>query len=154
MSRWLAFAFIGTLCACGAATDQRADTRTRLSLDPSCNDRKGGAFITFQMDSSPSAAAEQFTVWSVNGSFIDSANAALNTGDRRTPMFDKVLAGGDCDPAYHWHVDPAAMSFTDFATEVCDGRPSYLEANLSQWITAPGNYCPWGVTVVNVDDRR
>jgi hypothetical protein len=153
MSRLLACAFISTLCACGAAKDQR-ETRPRLSLDSSCRDRKGGAFITFQMDASPEAAAEQFTVWSVNRPFIDGANAALKTGDRRTPVFDKVLAGSDCDPAYHWHVDAAAMSFADFATEVCDGRPSYVEANLSQWLAQPGNYCPWGVTVVNVDDRR
>jgi hypothetical protein len=159
MSRWLAYALLGSLCACGAPTENPSEAANQLrrhsaTAPASCADRKGGAFITFGMDGGPAAPAEQFTVWSTNAAFISDAIAAKQSGDRRTPMFDKVIAGSDCDSAYHWHVDPAAMAFSDFATEVCDGRPSYLEANLSTWIQQVGNYCPWGVAVVSIDDRR
>jgi hypothetical protein len=39
-----------------------------------------------------------------------------------------------------------ARRFADAAVEVCDGLPSYVEANLGTW--AGANYCPWGARVV------
>jgi hypothetical protein len=50
-------------------------------------------------------------------------------------------------------VDPKEMAFGDFTTEVCDAMPSYIDENLAGWLTAPGNYCPWGPRVVSVDVR-
>ena len=36
----------------------------------------------------------------------------------------------------------------DFAVEVCDGRPSMVEADVSYWLDTVGRFCPWGATVV------
>lgn len=124
-----------------------------------CATRRGGAFVTFTVRADEVESAESFTVWSVDGQFIDDALA--NLGNRVTPMFNRVVAGTDCDTRYAWHIDPkpvppatAAMGIADFATEVCDGTPSYLQDHLQEWIAAPGNYCPWGAMIAAVDDRR
>jgi hypothetical protein len=113
-----------------------------------CSSRRGGALITFVV------ADEPLVVWSTNGAFIDEAKRILKSGEHRTPTFDKVVDGADCDTHYSWHIDPAAMSFSDFTTEVCDGTPSYLENNKATWMKQVGRYCPWGPTVTAVDDRR
>jgi hypothetical protein len=93
-------------------------------------------------------------VWSENAAFIADAQKLIgNEGFRPTPVFDKVRLGHGACSGRAWHVDPKEMAFGDFTTEVCDAMPSYIDENLAGWLTAPGNYCPWGPRVVSVDVR-
>jgi len=112
-----------------------------------CANRHGGALITFNI------AGQSLTVWSTNAAFIAESKTLLASGDHRTPTFETVIDGADCDSQYSWHVDPATMSYSDFTTEVCDGTPSYLEANKATWIRTVGRYCPWGPTVTYVIEQ-
>lgn len=124
-------------------------TPERIGEVPSpCADRDGGALVTLDV------VGESFTFWSTDGAFIDSALDDLATGHDMLPLFGQVVEGTDCDAQWSWHVDAAEMSWADFAIELCDARPSYIEANLADWIDQVGQWCPWSGTVTAVDDRR
>ena len=48
---------------------------------------------------------------------------------------------------WSWHIDPATFEFADATTEVCDGKPSYVE---NDKITSD-YYCPWSAEVIAVE---
>jgi hypothetical protein len=119
-----------------------------------CATRKGGAFITYEIRKGETEAAERFTVWSTNATFIEQTKASFAAGEHKTPNFDHVLDGTDCDAQYSWHVDPANMGYADFTIELCDGTPSYVDAHKSSWMKEVDRYCPWGPTIISIDERK
>jgi hypothetical protein len=38
----------------------------------------------------------------------------------------------------------------DVTTEVCDGRPSYVEEHIDEYVTTVKRYCPWGARLVRL----
>jgi hypothetical protein len=51
---------------------------------------------------------------------------------------------GGFNAPWTWHFDPGQTRFAEVAMEVCDGRPSYVEAHKPDY----SSYCPWGARVV------
>ncbi|MCS7163142.1 MAG: hypothetical protein NZ958_07460 [Bacteroidia bacterium] len=49
---------------------------------------------------------------------------------------------------WSWHFHPDSVIFAEIAMEVCDARPSYVEANLAEWLRSVRVYCPWGAQLV------
>lgn len=47
---------------------------------------------------------------------------------------------------------PNTIEVPDIAIELCDGRPGYIEENLTEWLAQVGTYCPWGARVVARSD--
>ena len=130
---------------CGSGTF--GEPSLDAALPPDCL-ATGGADVTFRI------VSESLTVWVTNGTFIDRAKQLLSTGTRQIPIFGTLLDGRDSDPQWTWHPDPQNVSFADAAIEVCDGLPSYVEANKTYWLQTVGMYCPWSAVVTAVDDRR
>jgi hypothetical protein len=121
---------------------------TSPDLDPACAERTGGALVTFEVH------GETLRVWSTNHDFVARAKELIGNADfHPTPLFERVIGGYDACTGREWSVDAERMSFADFTTEVCDAVPSYIDANLADWLTAPGSYCPWGPRVVAVEER-
>ena len=60
------------------------------------------------------------------------------------------LAAGDggFNQPWSWHWEPATVHVADLAIEVCDGRPSMVEEDLTYWLQTVEQYCPWGARVV------
>ena len=54
-----------------------------------------------------------------------------------------ALYGGFNGP-WTWHLDPDQTQMVEAAIEVCDGKPSYVEAHKSDFPT----YCPWSARIV------
>lgn len=44
---------------------------------------------------------------------------------------------------WSWHLDPDETQLVEVTIEVCDGRPSYVEADVDAWIASVGQFCPW-----------
>jgi hypothetical protein len=66
---------------------------------------------------------------------------------RRRPGFPVgPLRRGDggFNAPWRWHLDPARTRLAEAAIEVCDGRPSYVNAHLDDYAT----YCPWSARIV------
>ncbi len=86
----------------------------------------------------------------------------LVTAPANVLIAQQLLAGQDApripngvvvrgDPSvnigWSWHIDPATFEFADVTTEVCDGKPSYVE---DQTISGD-HFCPWSAKVVGVE---
>jgi hypothetical protein len=58
------------------------------------------------------------------------------------------LAAGDggFNAPWSWHLEPGSVRFSEAAIEVCDGCPSFVEADLDDWLRQ-GSYCPWSTEV-------
>jgi hypothetical protein len=72
----------------------------------------------------------------------------LNGRAQRFPIGPLVSGDGGFNAPWSWHIDPARMHLTEVAIEVCDGRPSYIEAHVDDY-TRTG-YCPWSGRIVGV----
>jgi hypothetical protein len=55
---------------------------------------------------------------------------------------------GGFNTGYNWHIKPATVSFTETTIELCDGRPSDIEANITYWVDTVKQYCPWSGRIV------
>ena len=97
---------------------------------------------------------QTFQFWSTNSTFIDHAAQLMAEKKVATIMFKTVLDGSDCDPRWTFHVDPAQMDWPQLTTEVCDGRPSDIEADKKHWLNDVQRWCPWSSLVVSIEDRR
>jgi hypothetical protein len=68
------------------------------------------------------------------------------SGQRQMFPIGPLRAGhGGFNQPWTWHLDPAETRMTEAAIEVCDGRPSYVEAHRADFPT----YCPWGARIVS-----
>ena len=99
---------------------------------------------------------EQFRIWVTNPTTIAALQARAR-GDTATFPAGTLRNGpGDRDhnAPWSWHFDPATTEMTEVAIELCDAEPSYVEANLADWMEQVGQFCPWSAQLVGIDDRR
>ncbi len=69
-----------------------------------------------------------------------------------------LLAGGagyNRDPLngveWSWHMDESTVGLAEFTIELCDGIPSFVEADLAYWLGNVGTFCPWSSQIVAID---
>ncbi|HEU4402639.1 MAG TPA: hypothetical protein VFT43_11090, partial [Candidatus Polarisedimenticolia bacterium] len=144
----------GNLCGAGTYGDGSGSPDPRDALDATsilpicglCTGRGGGAVIDFDI------GGEALRVWVTDDPFIDRSKEFLKIGTLQVPVFNRLLDGRDCDSLWTWHPDPVRVQWADATIEVCDGRPSDVEADKSYWFGI--GFCPWSATVTAVDDRR
>ena len=103
----------------------------------------GNVIVTFQV------THEQFRVELTDPVDIEIARRLLR-GLEAPRIPSGVVVRGDpgVNTGYSWHLDPDSVEFADATTEVCDGRPSDVEANA---VTAD-RFCPWSAQVVAIDE--
>ncbi len=111
---------------------------------------EGGVLATFRL------SQEDFRVWITNESTIQQIfdlqdgtssanipNGALHEGQGRA----------DHNSPWTWYLDPVDIDMAESTIEVCDGRPSLVDALLADYLTV-GRFCPWGAELVGVQDLR
>jgi len=91
---------------------------------------------------------EEFRVLVVDPENVAIAQKLL-AGKEAPPIPNGVVVRGDpsVNVGYTWHIDPATLEFADMTTEVCDGKPSFVEAGQ---ITGD-RFCPWSAKVVDLE---
>lgn len=108
---------------------------------------------------SPSSSGTIFTIQVANETFKVQASsttaaaamrARLAAGSPGVIIGALVRGDGGVNAPYGWHLDPATVSPVDVAAEVCDGRPSDVQQNMTYWITTVRSFCPWSARVISV----
>jgi hypothetical protein len=89
-------------------------------------------------------AGERFVVRTSDPETIRLAEENLAGRNGTFPMGSVKAGNGGFNAPWTWHLDPSSLQFVEVAIEVCDGRPSYVEAHQSEY----ARYCPWGARVV------
>jgi hypothetical protein len=91
---------------------------------------------------------ETFVVRAQTPEAIGAGLDLLNGRGQRFPVGRLLEGDGGFNAPWSWHIDPATLTFTEVAIEVCDGTPSYVEAHVEEY--ARVGYCPWGGRVTGV----
>ena len=112
---------------------------------------EGGILATFAV------SGEQFNVWVTNEDTIADILALEADPELGTFPNGPILAGpGEANHnlPWSWHLDPDLTEMAEVTIEVCDGRPSYVEGEVEEFINTVGSYCPWSAELVDVVDYR
>ena len=114
-------------------------------------DLRGGVVATFAV------SGEQFNVFVTNAQTIAQLFALRNgTGTATIPSarIHRGAGAGNHNAPYTWYLDPADIEMASATIELCDGRPSYVEDNVGEYVDVVKRYCPWGATLVKLADYR
>ena len=122
--------------------------------DPASEDDdalQGGLLATFNVE------GETFKVWTTNAQTIQQI-LDLRDGKSQAAIPNGQLRAGPGPGAHNepwsWHLAPDATAMAENTIEVCSGLPSFVEADLDEWINNVGQFCPWSATLVQVEDFR
>jgi hypothetical protein len=114
-------------------------------------DLEGGVVATFE------TVGERFKVFVKNPAAVSRLVQIRNGANLGQIPNGRILRGagaGNHNAPRAWHLDPDDIEIVDAAIEVCDGRPSYVDANVAEYVDVIGRYCPWGARLVALDDYR
>ena len=102
-----------------------------------------GVLVTFQV------VDQAFRIELTDPADIEIARRLLS-GEEAPGIPNGIVVRGDpgVNTGYSWHIDPDSVEFADVTTEVCDGLPSDVEAN----VITSDRYCPWQADVVEIAD--
>lgn len=112
---------------------------------------KGGILATFQVES------EKFNVWVTNSNTIKQILDLMDGKSNASIPNGLIVEGSgeeNCNAPWNWHYDPENIKMAEFTTEICDGLPSYVNANIDEWIKSVGRFCPWRAKLLDVKDYR
>jgi hypothetical protein len=103
---------------------------------------------------------EQIRVWTTNEDTINDLYA-LQAGESDANIPNGPIAHGNspegAEPVnvpWSWHYDPEQVEMAEVTIEVCDGTPSFVEANVDYFVEDVGQYCPWSAELVEIVDYR
>jgi hypothetical protein len=92
---------------------------------------------------------ERFRATATDASTIDVLRRLVRGEEAPSIPNGRLLRGSGNEP-WTWRLEGIQMA--DVAIEACDGRPSYVEAHLDEFL-AIGRYCPWAARLVSFDLR-
>ena len=118
---------------------------------PPANGLRGGVLATFAV------GTEQFKIWITNPATISRVlilRAGGSGGSIPNGRIHRGSGQAQHNAPYSWHLDPTDIEIVDLAIEVCDGRPSYVEANVGEYVDRINRYCPWGARLTSLTDYR
>ncbi|MEA2529666.1 MAG: hypothetical protein QOF33_3728 [Thermomicrobiales bacterium] len=146
------FLAILLLLLTGLAVDApHATGRDRASSPERPSHQRGGVLATFKVQD------ERFRVWVTNPETVQ-ALFDLKDGKSTASIPNGRLRPGPGierhNAPWHWHLDPEDIELADFTTELCDAKPSYVEAHRREFIRKVGRYCPWAAELVDLQDFR
>jgi hypothetical protein len=92
---------------------------------------------------------EEFVIFVTNPDTIRLAVENFQGKNNRFPNGRLVRGNGGFNQPWNWHLLPETVQMVEVAIELCDGRPSYVETHISDYVNA-GSYCPWSGKIVRI----
>jgi hypothetical protein len=100
------------------------------------------AVVTFRV------VNEMFRVLLTSPDQLAAARAAQAGSRARIPL-GRIVSGTQVNTGWSWHLEN--VTFAEAAIEVCDGLPSAVEREGTQF--AGGSYCPWSAVIIRIEER-
>jgi hypothetical protein len=92
---------------------------------------------------------EEFAIFVTDQETIRLATENFQGRNNRFPIGRIVRGNGGFNQPWGWHLLPDTVQMAEVAIELCDGRPSYVETHINDYVNA-GSYCPWSGKIVRV----
>lgn len=121
------------LAACGGSEPPQTTTST----------------LVFRIRGTP--PSEEFRYVTSSPELIARAREQLRLPEAQRFLFASggIAAGdGGHNQPWRWHFTDLAL--VEVAIELCDGRPTLVEADLAYWLSTVRRFCPWGSYVYAV----
>ena len=90
---------------------------------------------------------ERFRVRTSNPATATALDARARSGVLGVVTGRLIRGDGGFNSPWSWHLDPLSIGVPDTAIELCDGRPSMVQADLDYWVDTVQSYCPWAARV-------
>jgi hypothetical protein len=87
--------------------------------------------------------SESVRLETTSGDALAQADSLLRSGEARWAAGTPRRGDGGFNAPWHWHLDPATISFAEVTIEACQTWPSAVEQDLDYWIGF-GQVCLWG----------
>ncbi len=100
--------------------------------------------VTFAFRLHGLPASEEFRATTSSPAVIARARSQLQLPQSERQLFaiGRISPGnGGHNLRWSWHF--SGLDLVESAIELCDGRPSMVEANLDYWLNTVGSFCPW-----------
>ena len=120
-------------------------------LTSACGEDPVGAMLTDGVLATFVVEGDTFKVWITDEQARTDVIAVLNGNSNRTIPDGQINLGPGIvqyNAPWSWHLDAEEIQMVDQADAVCDGTPSEVQANLSEWIDDPGRFCPSGAELI------
>ena len=90
---------------------------------------------------------EHFRLRTSNPATASALDARRRAGTLGVVAGRIVRGDGGFNAPWSWHLDPLSIEVPQVSIELCDGRPSMVQADLDYWVDTVGMYCPWAARV-------
>jgi hypothetical protein len=90
---------------------------------------------------------EHFRLRTSNPATASALDARRRAGTLGVVAGRIVRGDGGFNAPWSWHLDPLSIDVPQVSIELCDGRPSMVQADLDYWVDTVGMYCPWAARV-------
>ena len=91
---------------------------------------------------------ERFRMMVTDAETIRLARENYEGKNQKFPLGQIQPGNSGINQPWSWSYIPDSVRMVDNAIEVCDGRPSYVNEHISEYMTV--GYCPWGARVVRL----
>jgi hypothetical protein len=97
----------------------------------------GGILVTFEV------IDERYSVFITNQKAIEQVYAVQKGESQATIPSGRIVRGSvPYNQPWSWHIDSEDIGMAEFTIELCDGKPSHVEADLDYWVETVGFFCP------------
>lgn len=148
------FASAGARAAPGSTTRVRVPNLSdRSPLGADANDASSAASMSNDtaMLAEFNVAGELFRAWTADSMVVQQLlDLYYGLSTANIPV-GPVGAGpglANHNLPWSWHMDISQMA--EFTIELCDGRPSDIEADVNGWIASVGQFCPWSAQLLQL----
>jgi hypothetical protein len=117
-------------------------TSSLLACDDTPTAPSSEAVVSFRV------VSETFRVLLTSPDQLAAARAAQAGGRASIPV-GRVVSGTQVNAGWSWHLED--VTFAEVAIEVCDGLPSHVEREGTQF--GAGSYCPWSAVITQIEER-
>ena len=93
-------------------------------------------------------SGEQFKIRVQGADRIADIEARRASGQEGVIIGSLVRGNGGFNSPWGWHLEPGTVEAVDMAIELCDGRPSMVQDDVTYWVDTVKAFCPWGAKIV------
>jgi hypothetical protein len=130
------------LAACSGGGSASPSPSPGATPTPAPTTGAGAVLVTIEV------SGERYRIRLTDPADIAIARTLLAGGEAPGIPNGRIVRGEpDVNEGFGWHIDPDDFEWADMTTEVCDGRPSFVEDGS----LTGDRFCPWSATVVAVE---
>ncbi len=98
---------------------------------------------------------ETYSIFITNKKTMEQVFAVQRGESHATIPSGRIVRGSvPYNKPWSWHIDSEDVGMAEVTIELCNGKPSQVEADLDYWVDTVQRFCPWSAKIVGIEDFR